>query len=241
MEHESRPSYGVDARDLRVSDTEREHVAGLLQKAVGRGMLSLGEFTERVDTALAARTRGELNAVIIDLPGLELRGGTPLPGPPAGPAPGVAATGPTSGPRPSAGPAPELQWHPGGYPVGDHSGDGQPVVLHNTMSTVTRKGDWPVPERMRIVSKFSTIKLNYARVSALPPVIHLDIDDYGSTVHLILPPGATADVRELRVSAGTVKSDLPPTGRAGSVHLILTGHTRIGTVNIRYSRGRRAW
>lgn len=216
MDHEPRPPYGVDARDLRVSDAEREHVAGLLQKAVGRGMLSLGEFTERVDTALAARTRGELNAVIIDLPGLELRGGTPLPSPPP-----VAAA-----------PAVDQHWH---------AVDGEPVVLHNTMSTVTRKGDWPVPERMRIVSKFSTIKLNYARVATLPPVIHVDIDDYGSTVHLILPPGATADARNLRVSAGTVNNDLPEGGRAGSVHLTVSGHTRMGTVNVRYSRGRRGW
>ena len=30
-------------------------------------MLSLDEFTERTDTALAAKTRGELNAVLVDL------------------------------------------------------------------------------------------------------------------------------------------------------------------------------
>ncbi|WP_158879623.1 DUF1707 SHOCT-like domain-containing protein [Amycolatopsis anabasis] len=60
----------LSPRDLRVSDAEREHVVGVLQKAIGRGMLDLDEFTERTDTALAARTRGELNAVLADLPGL---------------------------------------------------------------------------------------------------------------------------------------------------------------------------
>src|SRR5947209_3005715 len=64
----------VGDRDLRVSDTEREHVGALLQRAVGLGMLSLGEFTERMDTALAAKTRGELNAVLVDLPGIRLAG-----------------------------------------------------------------------------------------------------------------------------------------------------------------------
>lgn len=53
---------------LRVSDAEREHVAGLLQKAVGLGLISLDEFTERTDTALAAQTRGELNGALADLP-----------------------------------------------------------------------------------------------------------------------------------------------------------------------------
>ncbi|MGH3911819.1 MAG: DUF1707 SHOCT-like domain-containing protein [Pseudonocardiaceae bacterium] len=59
----------VEPRELRVSDAEREHVAELLQRAVGQGRLTIAEFTERMDTALAARTRGELNAVLIDLPG----------------------------------------------------------------------------------------------------------------------------------------------------------------------------
>jgi hypothetical protein len=66
----------VSPRDLRVSDAEREHVVGVLQKAIGRGMIDLDEFTERTDIALAARTRGELNVVLADLPGLVHRGAT---------------------------------------------------------------------------------------------------------------------------------------------------------------------
>ncbi len=53
---------------MRVSDAEREHVTELLQKAVGRGLITLDEFTARTDTALAAQTRGELNGVLADLP-----------------------------------------------------------------------------------------------------------------------------------------------------------------------------
>jgi hypothetical protein len=53
-----------------VSDAEREHVVGLLQKAIGQGLIDIDEFTTRTDTALAARTRGELNAVLLDLPGM---------------------------------------------------------------------------------------------------------------------------------------------------------------------------
>ena len=70
MNETAPPPGPVDPRSLRVSDAEREHVVGLLQKAIGQGLLSLDEFTARTDTALAARTRGELNAVLIDLPGM---------------------------------------------------------------------------------------------------------------------------------------------------------------------------
>lgn len=64
------PPGPVDPRDLRVSDAEREHVVGLLQKAIGQGLITLDEFTARTDTALAAKTRSELNAVLVDLPGM---------------------------------------------------------------------------------------------------------------------------------------------------------------------------
>lgn len=60
----------TDPRDLRVSDAEREHVVSLLNKAVGRGMITLDEFTTRTDTALGAVTRADLNAVLLDLPGM---------------------------------------------------------------------------------------------------------------------------------------------------------------------------
>jgi uncharacterized protein DUF1707 len=60
----------VDPTKLRVSDAEREHVVEVLQKAIGHGLISLDEFSDRTDTALAAKTRGELNSVLVDLPGL---------------------------------------------------------------------------------------------------------------------------------------------------------------------------
>ncbi|GAA1969380.1 DUF1707 domain-containing protein [Amycolatopsis minnesotensis] len=66
----------LNPRDLRVSDAEREHVVAVLQKAIGRGLIDLDEFTERTDVALAARTRGELNVVLADLPGLVHRDAT---------------------------------------------------------------------------------------------------------------------------------------------------------------------
>ncbi len=40
----------------------------LLERAVAEGMITLDEFGERYDAALAARTRGELGAVVADLP-----------------------------------------------------------------------------------------------------------------------------------------------------------------------------
>jgi hypothetical protein len=63
--------------DLRVSHADRERVVDALQRHTAAGRLTLDEFGERVDRALAAVTRADLAAVIRDLP-VE-------PEPPAGP------------------------------------------------------------------------------------------------------------------------------------------------------------
>jgi len=60
----------TDPKDFRVSDAEREHVIGLLQKAIGRGLITLDEFSSRTDVALSAKTRADLNTVLLDLPGM---------------------------------------------------------------------------------------------------------------------------------------------------------------------------
>lgn len=57
---------------LRVSHADRAHVSGLLERAVAEGMITLDEFAERTDAALAARTRGELRVVLVDLPDMDL-------------------------------------------------------------------------------------------------------------------------------------------------------------------------
>ncbi|MCV6980437.1 DUF1707 domain-containing protein [Mycolicibacterium pulveris] len=60
----------MDSNDanLRVSDSDRAHVRQLLENAVGQGLLTLDEFGERFDAVLTARTRGDLRAVLADLP-----------------------------------------------------------------------------------------------------------------------------------------------------------------------------
>jgi hypothetical protein len=54
--------------ELRVSDPERAAVQEKLRRAVAAGQLDLHEFDVRVQSAWAARTRGELARVTRDLP-----------------------------------------------------------------------------------------------------------------------------------------------------------------------------
>jgi Domain of unknown function (DUF1707)/Cell wall-active antibiotics response 4TMS YvqF len=68
---EHRPATGEDAAVLRASDGDREAVAARLNEAVGDGRLMLGEFSERLDRAYAARTSGELAPLTADLPAVD--------------------------------------------------------------------------------------------------------------------------------------------------------------------------
>jgi DUF1707 SHOCT-like domain len=58
--------------DLRVSDAERERVVERLRAAAGEGRLATDELEERVSEALAARTHGDLDRLLTDLPGPRL-------------------------------------------------------------------------------------------------------------------------------------------------------------------------
>ncbi|WP_225730632.1 MULTISPECIES: DUF1707 domain-containing protein [unclassified Nocardia] len=54
------------------SDADRDQVTAQLEKAVGQGILTLDEFADRTDRALASRTRAELSRVVADLPNTAL-------------------------------------------------------------------------------------------------------------------------------------------------------------------------
>lgn len=55
-------------QDLRVSDAERDAVATELGQHLQDGRLDQAEFDARVTAALSARTRGDLNVLLTDLP-----------------------------------------------------------------------------------------------------------------------------------------------------------------------------
>jgi Domain of unknown function (DUF1707)/Cell wall-active antibiotics response 4TMS YvqF len=64
----NKPLVGDGDPVIRASDGDRNAVAARLNEAAGDGRLTLVEFSERLDRAYAARTRGELAPLTADLP-----------------------------------------------------------------------------------------------------------------------------------------------------------------------------
>ena len=88
---EARPDAQPDVRaqdvnprnDLRASHEDRDRIVELLRVSAGDGRLSIDELDERVEAALTARTYGELEGLVADLPAT----------------PGMAAGAPTAKPK----------------------------------------------------------------------------------------------------------------------------------------------
>jgi Flp pilus assembly protein TadB len=57
---------------LRASDADRERTADRLRKAAAEGRLLTEELEERLESAFSARTYGQLNAIVADIPGRDL-------------------------------------------------------------------------------------------------------------------------------------------------------------------------
>ncbi|MGH2685555.1 MAG: DUF1707 domain-containing protein [Actinomycetota bacterium] len=66
------PAWGNGSSpDVRVSDEERTQIVELLRRHCAEGRLTLDEFADRVGTVYDARTRGEIEIVLSDLPVLD--------------------------------------------------------------------------------------------------------------------------------------------------------------------------
>lgn len=59
--------------NLKASDEDREQIAERLRRATGEGRLLAEELEERLEATFSARTYGELDAVVADLPGTTVR------------------------------------------------------------------------------------------------------------------------------------------------------------------------
>jgi hypothetical protein len=80
-----REPRGADRRaSLRAGDADRERTVAELRQHHADGRLTLDEFHERMNQAYAAKTLGELDRLLADLPPLAAR--PPVPAGPAHPA-----------------------------------------------------------------------------------------------------------------------------------------------------------
>ncbi|EXU61599.1 hypothetical protein Z951_46385 [Streptomyces sp. PRh5] len=170
---------------MRASDAERERIAEVLREAVAEGRLDMEEFEERLGAAYAARTHGELEPLVRDLP-----------------VPGSAA------PVPPA-PADRTGWAEriGGTPTSKWA-----VAI---MGGFQRKGTWTVPRAFTAFAVMGggEIDLREARFEGRDVVIRCFALMGG--VQITVPPDLETHVSGIGLMGGfdhTGSADGDPTG-----------------------------
>ncbi|MFI8890843.1 DUF1707 SHOCT-like domain-containing protein [Streptomyces paradoxus] len=116
--------------ELRASDAERDRIADILHDALAEGRLTADEHAERVEGVLSAKTVGELEVFIRDLPAAH------RPGPGSSPAPAPH--------RPTA----------GAVPIDP---DDNVVAV---FSGAVRKGRWRAGRRIHAYAVFGSVEID---------------------------------------------------------------------------------
>jgi hypothetical protein len=120
----------VTPAELRCSDADRDRIADLLRDALAEGRLTPEEHAERVEGVLSAKTVGELETFVRDLPAAQRHRAAPA----YGSAPG----------RPS----------PGAIPV---EPDENVVAV---FSAAVRKGRWRAGRRIHAYAVFGSVEID---------------------------------------------------------------------------------
>ncbi|MFI8087222.1 DUF1707 domain-containing protein [Streptomyces sp. NPDC086080] len=68
QKHAQQPDTAPRKAELRASDADRDRIADILREALAEGRLTADEHAERVEGVLAAKTVGELDVFVRDLP-----------------------------------------------------------------------------------------------------------------------------------------------------------------------------
>jgi len=212
------PGSPIDPRDIRVSDDERTHVLGLLEKATGRGLIDIGEYTERSAKVISARTRGDLNAVLMDLPGLEIAGRS-------------IEGAQREIQRPNL-PTPGFS---GAVPAGQLPGDS--VLELMGWGSRTFKGYWTVPPLILIGGTGASTRLDFSAAQLVSPTVTVEFrSNYGGSAEFVVPRSSSVRVDGLQLRGGHLNNKVAPSAVTNGMTLVLTGIKKGGSVTVRHPR-----
>ncbi|HZY28219.1 MAG TPA: DUF1707 domain-containing protein [Jiangellaceae bacterium] len=202
-----------DDRSLRASDDDRERVAEVLRQAAGDGRLTLAELQDRLEALYAAKTYGELEPVVADLPSVRL------------PRPSASAPSPVR----TAGEAAAVPDRVGGVPVSR--------VAKAVFGEVTRRGQWVVPSDYRVKAVFGGVELDLREARLESPEITIEIKAIFGGVEVVLPDDVTAVVDGMGIFGGFADEASVRQPPPGAPVVRIGGKAVFGGVNVRRGVG----
>jgi hypothetical protein len=108
--------------------------------------------------------------------------------------------------------------------------------LRAAMSTIKRTGRWVVPRRLSVSNKAGSVKLDLTDAIIDHPVIEIAIEVYAGSTTLVLPQGASVNVEQVELVAGSARVRKVPTSiePVGEPHVVVTGKQWAGSVTVRH-------
>ncbi|WP_323446302.1 DUF1707 SHOCT-like domain-containing protein [Streptomyces yaizuensis] len=190
---------------MRASDSERERIAERLREAVAEGRLTMEEFDERLDATYRARTHGELEPLVRDLPA------------PAG----AGSVEPLPSSVPAVG---GWQGRIGGTPTSRFG--------FAFWGGFGRKGTWTAPRRFTAVTLMGggELDLRDARFEEREIVIRCFTVMGGMSV--IVPPELTVDVTGAGFMGGFGESGVDAEPDPAAPRVRVTGFALMGGVGV---------
>jgi hypothetical protein len=105
--------------------------------------------------------------------------------------------------------------------------------------SIGRRGLWKVPPTVRVRSWVGGVLLDFSEAECDTAVVAVELATGLCSPTIVLPEGGTADVDDLRVSAGSVRDETVHRRDRGPVHVSVRGRHAFGDVILRHPvRGR---
>jgi hypothetical protein len=194
-----------DPRRQRASDADREAVAEVLRRAAGDGRLTLDELQERLDSTYAAKTYGDLEPIVSDLP--------------VGLPPTVRHSAPV--PRP-AGTVDRI----GGAPTSQSA-----VAI---FGAAERKGLWVVPEGFTAFALLGGIDLDLREARFQSREVRLQLTAVFGGIDVVVPEDVEVHVEGVGIFGGFGHPDDTSGGVApGGPVVRITGLALFGGVDVK--------
>jgi hypothetical protein len=197
-----------DDRTLRASDADRDRVAEQLRQAAGDGRLSITELQERLDALYAAKTYGELEPVVADLPD-------------AGRAASALANKPSSA---------DVTARVGGTPVSR--------TAKAVFGGLTRRGQWVVPSHYQVKAVFGGAELDLREARLESPEVTIEVKAVFGGVEILVPDDVVTIVDGTAVFGGFDDQVSTTQPAAGAPVVRIGGKAVFGGVSVRRRTGK---
>jgi hypothetical protein len=115
--------------------------------------------------------------------------------------------------------------------------------LRTTAATLKRRGSWVVPRRLQVVARAGSVKLDFTEALIAHPVVEIDLNVTAGSTWLVLPRGASVDIDDVEMIAGSARVRGVPTSQnpGFQTHFVVRGKQRAGSLVVRYQRHFLRW